>query len=444
MQRWAFPFPSPDPGDSGGEAEAMNDPFFDDDLNRPLGVRRNASPGPRVDGPGTGRPVIVGGLLVGAGVAAVLYLAGHGATGEPYAVAQIETVRPAAAKPAEMPSAAETPAAHDSADPTGTIAVRSGTGNADQVEERSGVRVRRPPGTNAPGALVIQVPQDLGIHLTPAPDRRVAEPFERGVLPKVGADGSRPAQIYSRPVVTPAGLPGGAPRIAVIVGGMGLNAGATTQAIADLPGAVTLAFAPYGTDLSRQVAQAREGGHEILLQAPMEPFDYPGNDPGPQTLLTGAEPAQNATRLHWLMSRFPGYVGIVNFLGGKFTADAAAFGPVLREVAARGLIYVDDATSTRSLTDQLASGLSLPTARVDAVVDTVARPEAIEASLVRLESTARQRGWAVGMANGLPATVGQIARWTTGLEGRGIALVPLSAVAERGAGVRADRAANDR
>ena len=33
------------------------------------------------------------------------------------------------------------------------------------------------------------------------------------------------------------------------------------------------------------VARAREAGHEVLLEVPMEPFDYPDNDPGPQTLL---------------------------------------------------------------------------------------------------------------------------------------------------------------
>ena len=36
---------------------------------------------------------------------------------------------------------------------------------------------------------------------------------------------------------------------------------------------------------SRQTQRARSEGHELFLQAPMEPFDYPDNDPGPQTLL---------------------------------------------------------------------------------------------------------------------------------------------------------------
>ena len=60
---------------------------------------------------------------------------------------------------------------------------------------------------------------------------------------------------------------------------------------------------------STLVARARGEGHEVLLQVPMEPFDYPDNDPGPQTLLTSLDAGQNIDRLHWLMSRFQGYVG---------------------------------------------------------------------------------------------------------------------------------------
>ena len=77
-----------------------------------------------------------------------------------------------------------------------------------------------------------------------------------------------------------------APRIAIVIEGLGIGANSTAEALAKLPAAVTFAFSPYGTDLERWVARARGEGHEVLLQVGMEPFDYPDNDPGPQTLLT--------------------------------------------------------------------------------------------------------------------------------------------------------------
>ena len=85
-------------------------------------------------------------------------------------------------------------------------------------------------------------------------------------------------------------------------------------------------------DLERTVARAREAGHEALLQVPMEPFDYPDSDPGPQTLLTSSRPPENLDRLSWVMSRFSGFVGIVNYMGAKLTSDPAALEPVLREI----------------------------------------------------------------------------------------------------------------
>jgi uncharacterized protein len=219
----------------------------------------------------------------------------------------------------------------------------------------------------------------------------------------------------------------GAPRIALLVGGMGLALRATEAAIASLPGEVTLGFAPYGTDLARESARAREAGHETVLQIPMEPFDFPRDNPGPHTLLAGAGKAANIDNLTWLMSRFTGYAGVANFLGGKLTADAKALAPVLREIAARGLFYVDDGTSAQGLAMTLAPGQALVAARADVVLDSTAEPEAIEAALTQLEAIARDKGVAIGVASALPASVETISRFARGLEARGIALVPLSA-----------------
>ncbi len=163
----------------------------------------------------------------------------------------------------------------------------------------------------------------------------------------------------------------------------------------------------------------------------MEPFDFPHDNPGPHTLVADAAKASNSDNLTWMMSRFSGYAGVANFLGGKFTADERALTPVLREIAARGLFYVDDGTSARSLTMTLAPGQELAAARADIVLDSTARPEAIEAALARLEAIARGKGLAIGVASALPASVEIIGRFARALETRGIALVPLSAVMPR-------------
>jgi polysaccharide deacetylase 2 family uncharacterized protein YibQ len=264
-----------------------------------------------------------------------------------------------------------------------------------------------------------------------ADDQRFTEASRDGPVPRIAPDGTRPAEAFAQPV---RGIPDrpNAPRIAIVVGGLGVSAIGTSDALAKLPGPVTLGFTPYGADLVRLAARAREAGHELLLQVPMEPFDYPDNDPGPQTLLTSLNAGQNADRLHWLMSRLQGYVGLANYMGGRFTATEQALAPILREAAKRGLIYVEDGTSPRSLAGQIAGANNLPYAKGDLTIDAVPTAAEIDRALIRLEKTARERGVAIGMANALPASIERIAAWAKTTESRGLLLVPISAVASRG------------
>jgi uncharacterized protein len=259
-------------------------------------------------------------------------------------------------------------------------------------------------------------------------DQRLVEATRHGTIPKVAANGARPADVYARPLQPTFDKVAG-PRVAIVVGGLGIGAAATYEALAKLSGPVTLGFAPYGNDLPRWVARARGEGHEVLLQVPMEPFEYPDNDPGPQTLLTTLGATQNLDRLHWFMSRFQGYVGIANYMGARFTASESAIGPLLRETAKRGLVYFDDGTSARSVASQVAGANNAPFAKADIVLDADPTPAAIDAALTRLEATARERGMAVGTATALPASIERIAHWTKAAANRGITLVPVSMVA---------------
>jgi len=176
-------------------------------------------------------------------------------------------------------------------------------------------------------------------------------------------------------------------------------------------------------------AHARAKGHELLLQVPMEPFDYPNNDPGPRTLLTTLASGQIVDRLHWLMRRMRGYVGLVNYMGSKFTATEESLGPVLREAAKRGLIFVDNGGSARSIALQLTNSQNLPFARADIVLDASPSPTEIDRALTRLEMAARDNGTAVGFASAQPVAITRIAAWAKSIESRGFVLAPISMVA---------------
>ncbi|HUC49390.1 MAG TPA: divergent polysaccharide deacetylase family protein [Xanthobacteraceae bacterium] len=277
-----------------------------------------------------------------------------------------------------------------------------------------------------PGPASSAVPTEV-----PAVDPKFIEMTPRGPVPRIAADGTRPADAFARPVQPLPGKPG-APRIALIVSGLGVSANTTADAISKLPEAVTLSFVPYGSDVAALATRARSSGHEILLQVPMEPFNYPDNDPGPQTLLTTLTPQQNIDRLYTVMGKIQGYVGLTNAMGARFTASEDALSPVLREIAKRGLIYVDDGSSPRSAAGRIAGAGNLSFVRTDVVLDAVPTAKEIDHALDRLEMTAREHGFAVGMASALPVAIDRLAAWAKAAENRGLLLVPVSAIAARG------------
>jgi len=273
----------------------------------------------------------------------------------------------------------------------------------------------------------VQVPSGEATRIA-AIDPKLLESTRHGQIPRVGLDGTRVLSFYARPANVPAGK-ATLPRIAVVMGGLGISAATTSEAMAKLPGPVTFAFAPYGSDLGRLTERARGEGHELLLQLPMEPFDYPDNDPGPQTLLTGLSPDQNVDRMQWLMSRMQGYVGVANYMGARFTATESSLAPILRETSKRGLLFLDDGTSPRSLAGQIAGANSLPFAKVDLVVDAVQTPAEIDRALLRLENIARENGSAVAMMSALPVSIDRLSRWAKAAEDRGFLLVGISGIA---------------
>ena len=254
-------------------------------------------------------------------------------------------------------------------------------------------------------------------------DPRLLEKSRYGMIPAV-ADGLKPFTVYAADADRTKAAK--MPVIAIVVGGLGVGAAKTTDAIMKLPPAVTLAFTPYGADPTKLAERARAQRHEILLQVPMEPFDYPDNDPGPQTLLTTLTAEQNLDRLYWHLSRFQGYAGIANFMGARFTATDSVMQPIIREAAKRGLGYLDDGSSPRSIALAQATAQSMPFAKADFTIDAVPTSVEIDRMLVKLETLAKERGLAVGVASALPISIERLAAWTKTLEGRGILLVPLT------------------
>jgi polysaccharide deacetylase 2 family uncharacterized protein YibQ len=329
--------------------------------------------------------------------------------GEP--IARVAIREPKPAEPAAVAEAHDARAAPKQAAPgeQKTITIIDGTSGARQDVVIGGGSDKD--AASAPPAMMSGI------------DQRLLEKSRYGMIPVAAAD-LKPFTAYA--AESDRAKAATMPVVAIVIGGLGVGAAKTTDAIMKLPGAVTLAFTPYGTEPGKLAERARAQRHEIFLQIPMEPYDFPDNDPGPQTLLTSLSPDQNLDRLYWHLSRMQGYAGVANFMGARFVATEAAMQPIVREAARRGLGLFDDGSSPRSVAPQLAGGQAVPFGKGDLVIDAVPTSAEIERNLTKLETIARERGVAIGTASALPVSIDRINGWIKTLPDRGILLVPLT------------------
>ena len=263
--------------------------------------------------------------------------------------------------------------------------------------------------------------------LAPAPLPGLSENGPNGLLPVIPPNGLRASRAYARPFH---GDPS-APTIAVVIGGLGLNSAVTQSAIDELPPEIALSFAPYTRDLQTWVNRARAAGHEVLIEAPMEPFDYPNNDPGPQTLLADATAGENRARLEWVLGRTTGYFAVSNYLGARFSASEPAMTQLLQNLEDRGVAFLHDGAGRRTVIETAARSTNVQYAIADRVLDEDPSPNAIDDHLLTLEALALQNGAALGAGFSYPTTVNHVRDWARTLDMRGYQLAPPSAVMAR-------------
>jgi hypothetical protein len=254
-------------------------------------------------------------------------------------------------------------------------------------------------------------------------DPALVENTAQGPLPRIADDGRMPMTAYAAPAPT-----GGKFKIAIVVEGLGMSASATKAALDVLPAGVSLGFEPYAADVGQWVTQARARGHEVLLEIPMEPFDFPDSDPGPHTLRAGQEEDANIQRLNWALSRFTGYAGVTNLLGQRFLSDTQALAPALTYLGRRGLYFFDNGAASQSVLPSVAGEVGMPAVQGAGALDGIQTPLEIDHRLSELETQARANGSAVGSAFLYPVSLARIAAWAKSLSSRGFVLVPVSAI----------------
>lgn len=220
-----------------------------------------------------------------------------------------------------------------------------------------------------------------------------------------------------RPSRTAAQAGEATPTVTIIVIGLGL-AESVTRAAIDLPPAIGLAFSAYADAAPGWRRLAREAGHEVLTELPLEPRDTLRDDTGPLTLRVDASDAERLDILSNLVESSGEPMGLV-MAAGRFADRPATLDGVIGWMADRRLTMVEldgshlaDSAARRGATHLRASG----------PLDADLRPEAIDAALQALAEAARRSGRAVGYVRPYPVSLTRIGAWARSLGRAGLLL----------------------
>nr|MBX2806827.1 divergent polysaccharide deacetylase family protein [Hyphomicrobiales bacterium] len=219
------------------------------------------------------------------------------------------------------------------------------------------------------------------------------------------------------------------PRVGILLRGLGRNDRNSEIAVTILPPAISLGFAPYVGSAQQWAQEARDLGHEVIIQLPFEPEDYPKTNPGPETILTTSSASQNSSKLRTVLARFDGYNGVTSYYGGKLLQSPDALRPVLEDIKERGLIYISEPDASQALVRKLAGELGVIYGGADIIVDNFQTTDVIQKNLEQLIELARKNGSAIGMAYASRNSIEQLRIWSETVASKGVTLVPVGVLA---------------
>ncbi len=226
-------------------------------------------------------------------------------------------------------------------------------------------------------------------------------------------------------------LDDGRPRIAIVMGQIGISNARSRRAIERLQPQITFAIAAYSDSAAAWIQYARANGYETLLASPMEPIDYPRHDPGPKPPLIHLDDLENLSRLEKARSRLSDYGGLLFHMGSRFLADPDRLRPILAATAYKGLIFLDSRAGPDSAVSALAATVDLHVALNKRFIGDVPSRDEVDKRQGELEAIAGRRGFAVGLARRYPVSIERLRAWAAGLDERGFVLTSLTGVARR-------------
>ena len=236
------------------------------------------------------------------------------------------------------------------------------------------------------------------------------------------------AQTQALPVVKPIEVEAKPSKITIIVSGLALSKSFTEKAF-ELPSKVVFGFSPYAAMIKEFTERARKENHEILVNLPLEPINYPVDDPGPLALLSNLNDHDNLERINEIFSRIGENLGVYTIEDERFTQTKSVV-PILAELKKRELNLVYGGAEHNLAFLQIAKAVGFNPIIIDSIIDKEVTEDSILASFFHLEELAKKNNHAVGMISPYPISINLLKNWLATFDSKKLTLSTLKELQE--------------
>jgi polysaccharide deacetylase 2 family uncharacterized protein YibQ len=220
------------------------------------------------------------------------------------------------------------------------------------------------------------------------------------------------------------------PRVAIIIDDLGSNKRRARELI-NLEAPITLSFFPLSSGSRKLAQEAFKKGKEVILHMPMEPYGFPGKNPGRGALLMSMTEKELRRQIRENLETIPSIKGVNNHMGSRFMEDDHRVGILMRELKARKLFFLDSRTTSKTVGYRAAKEVGVKTGQRNVFLDNNSYDEAeIRRNISELAEIAKNEGKAIGIAHPHRSTIRSLREMIPRLRETGIEIVPLSDLME--------------
>jgi hypothetical protein len=157
-------------------------------------------------------------------------------------------------------------------------------------------------------------------------------------------------------------------KVAIIIDDLGSDLKAVRELLAiDAP--IAFSILPYGSHSAEAAEIAHRAGREVVLHLPMEPHNFPEENPGEGALFLQMDDGELVKQIEMDLEAIPHIRGVNNHMGSRFMENEAKLSVVMQRIKEKRLFFVDSMTTANSKGREVAEKKGVPFAARKIFID---------------------------------------------------------------------------